>query len=73
MRRTMTILLGIVVTLWNAGGIGRAEDSAKPNIPAIQGDAICWFNFNAYNRAIIAHETPNTDGIANRGMLVADG
>jgi arylsulfatase A-like enzyme len=72
MRRVTTILLGVVVAFCSLGGIGHAEDGARPNILVIWGDDIGWFNLSAYNRGMMGYKTPNIDGIANQGMLFTD-
>jgi arylsulfatase len=44
----------------------------KPNILAIWGDDVGWFNISAYNRGMMGYQTPNIDRIANEGMLFTD-
>src|ERR1700674_5633782 len=56
MRGTMTILFGIVVTLWSWGDVGRAGDSARPNILAIRGDDIGRFDVNACDRGMMGRK-----------------
>ena len=45
---------------------------AQPNIVAIMGDDIGWFNIGAYHRGIMAGKTPNLDRLASEGMLFTD-
>jgi arylsulfatase len=44
----------------------------KPNILIIWGDDIGVFNVGAYNRGMMAYDTPNIDSIANGGILFTD-
>jgi arylsulfatase len=46
--------------------------TGQPNIIAIMGDDIGWFNIGAYNRGIMAGRTPNLDKLAAEGMLFTD-
>ena len=46
-----------------------AQTSSKPNIVVIMGDDIGWFNIGAYNRGMMAGQTPNLDKLASEGML----
>jgi len=47
-------------------------ESSKPNILAIMGDDIGWFNIGAYHRGIMASRTPNLDKLASEGALLTD-
>jgi arylsulfatase A-like enzyme len=49
-----------------------SSDTSKPNIIAIFGDDIGWFNIGAYHRGIMAGKTPNLDRLASEGMLFTD-
>ena len=49
----------------------RAQNQ-KPNIIAIMGDDIGWFNIGAYHRGIMAGRTPNLDQLASEGMMFTD-
>jgi len=49
-----------------------AQEAPKPNIVAIMGDDIGWFNIGAYHRGIMAGTTPNLDKLAAEGMLFTD-
>ncbi len=50
--------------------VSAAQD--KPNILIIWGDDIGWNNVSAYNRGMMAYDTPNIDSIANDGILFTD-
>ena len=40
-------------------------NKAKPNVLAIWGDDIGYYNLSAYNQGMMGYETPNIDRIAN--------
>lgn len=44
----------------------------KPNILAIFGDDIGYWNISAYNQGMMGYQTPNIDRIANEGALFTD-
>src|SRR5262245_43309058 len=44
----------------------------KPNIVAIMGDDIGWFNLSCYHGGIMASRTPNLDRLASQGMRFTD-
>ncbi|MDW1811628.1 sulfatase-like hydrolase/transferase, partial [Vibrio sp. Vb2362] len=44
----------------------------KPNILAIFGDDIGYWNISAYNQGMMSYKTPNIDRIANEGALFTD-
>ncbi|GLT13698.1 arylsulfatase [Vibrio algivorus] len=44
----------------------------KPNILAIFGDDIGYWNISAYNQGMMGYKTPNIDRIANEGALFTD-
>ena len=44
----------------------------QPNIVAIMGDDVGWFNIGAYHRGMMAGRTPNLDRLAAEGMLFTD-
>ena len=44
----------------------------QPNIIAIMGDDIGWFNIGAYHQGIMAGKTPNLDRLASEGMRFTD-
>ena len=45
---------------------------SQPNIIAIMGDDIGWFNIGAYHQGIMAGRTPNLDRMASEGMRFTD-
>ncbi|WP_234879818.1 sulfatase-like hydrolase/transferase [Aeromonas veronii] len=51
---------------------GSATAAAKPNILAIMGDDIGYWNISAYNQGMMGYQTPNLDRIANEGALFTD-
>src|SRR5262249_37913346 len=44
----------------------------KPNILAIMGDDIGYWNISAYNRGMMGYRTPNIDRIASEGAIFTD-
>ena len=50
----------------------QTSTQGKPNIIAIMGDDIGWFNIGAYHRGIMAGRTPNLDQLASEGMMFTD-
>jgi arylsulfatase len=44
----------------------------QPNIIAIMGDDIGWFNIGAYHQGMMASRTPNLDRLAAEGMRFTD-
>ena len=44
----------------------------KPNILAIMGDDIGWFNPSIYHRGMMGYRTPNIDRIGNEGAMFTD-
>ena len=46
-----------------------AQDQKKPNILVIWGDDIGHDNISAYNRGMLAYNTPNIDRLAKEGAL----
>ncbi len=47
-------------------------DSSRPNVLAIWGDDIGYYNISAYNLGVMGYQTPNIDRIANEGGLFTD-
>jgi arylsulfatase len=45
---------------------------SAPNIVAIMGDDIGWFNIGAYHQGMMAARTPNLDRLAAEGMRFTD-
>ncbi len=60
----------VCVGLLLFSAVSAAQD--KPNILIIWGDDIGWNNVGAYNRGMMAYDTPNIDSIANDGMMFTD-
>jgi arylsulfatase A-like enzyme len=46
--------------------------TTQPNIIAIMGDDIGWFNIGAYHQGMMAGRTPNLDRLAAEGMRFTD-
>jgi len=44
----------------------------KPNILAIFGDDIGWFNLSIYNHGVMGYKTPNLDRIGKEGGMFTD-
>lgn len=51
---------------------GAAAAADKPNILAIFGDDVGYWNISAYNQGMMGYQTPNIDRIANEGALFTD-
>ena len=51
---------------------GSAAAAAKPNILAIMGDDIGYWNISAYNQGKMGYQTPNLDRIASEGAVFTD-
>ena len=51
---------------------GSAAAAAKPNILAIMGDDIGYWNISAYNQGMMGYQTPNLERIANEGAIFTD-
>ena len=49
-----------------------AQQQQKPNIIAIMGDDIGWFNIGVYDQGMMAGRTPNLDQLAAEGMRFTD-
>lgn len=49
-----------------------AMAAAQPNILAIFGDDVGYWNISAYNQGMMGYKTPNIDRIANEGALFTD-
>jgi len=64
-------LLSPLVCLALLIGPVTAEEN-KPNILAIMGDDIGYWNISAYNRGMMGYRTPNIDRIANEGAIFTD-
>ncbi|PMH42218.1 arylsulfatase [Vibrio sp. 10N.286.49.B3] len=51
---------------------GAVNAADKPNILAIFGDDVGYWNISAYNQGMMGYDTPNIDRIANEGALFTD-
>ncbi|MCP3701245.1 MAG: sulfatase-like hydrolase/transferase, partial [Aliivibrio sp.] len=51
---------------------GTVMAASQPNILAIFGDDVGYWNISAYNQGMMGYETPNIDRIANEGALFTD-
>ena len=60
------------VALLSSTSMVHAQEQAKPNILAIMGDDVGWFNIGAYHRGIMSGKTPNLDKLASEGMMFTD-
>jgi arylsulfatase A-like enzyme len=61
-------LFATLVAVSGASSPGSAQQQPqRPNIVAIMGDDIGWFNIGAYHRGIMAGRTPNLDQLASEG------
>jgi arylsulfatase len=47
-------------------------DKERPNVLAIWGDDIGYYNISAYNQGMMGYQTPNIDRIAKEGGLFTD-
>src|SRR5262245_58384220 len=70
-RSLLSCSLAVVAALTCAPTTSHAADK-KPNILAIMGDDIGWFNIGAYHRGIMSGKTPNLDKLAADGMMFTD-
>jgi arylsulfatase len=48
------------------------QQQRRPNILAIMGDDVGWFNVGAYHQGIMSGKTPNLDRLASEGMRFTD-
>lgn len=55
-------------------GAARAAEALteKPNVLAIFGDDIGWFNLSIYNHGTMGYQTPNLDRIGKEGAMFTD-
>src|SRR5262249_16418543 len=63
------LALGFIAVGTTAPAVAQEK---KPNILAIMGDDIGWFNVGAYHRGIMSGKTPNLDKLAAQGMMFTD-
>jgi arylsulfatase len=68
-----TTYLGLVAVLASMmmSTLASAQQQ-KPNILAIMGDDIGYWNISTYNRGMMGYHTPNIDRIANEGAVFTD-
>ncbi len=62
----------IGAALLSSTAMVQAQEQPKPNILAIMGDDVGWFNIGAYHRGIMSGKTPNLDKLASEGMMFTD-
>jgi arylsulfatase A-like enzyme len=55
-----------------SASLASAQDGDPPNILAIMGDDIGWYNTSAYNDGMMGYRTPNIDSIAEEGIRFTD-
>jgi len=69
-----SIALGIPALFFSmmAASPQATAQQQRPNIVAIMGDDIGWFNIGAYHRGMMAGRTPNLDQLASEGMMFTD-
>ena len=48
------------------------QQQRRPNILAIMGDDVGWFNVGAYHQGIMSGKTPNLDRLTSEGMRFTD-
>jgi len=64
--------VALIAGLASLSVVDARAQNQKPNIIAIMGDDIGWFNIGAYHRGIMAGRTPNLDQLASEGMMFTD-
>ncbi|GAA5315356.1 MAG: arylsulfatase [Candidatus Pelagadaptatus aseana] len=70
--RSLTVVLGVIVGLVASTAALATTNKSKPNILAIWGDDIGFYNLSAINHGMMGYQTPNIDRIANEGALFTD-
>ena len=65
-------LIVLCTTTTMAAVPASAQQQQRPNIIAIMGDDIGWFNIGVYNQGMMAGRTPNLDQLAAEGMRFTD-
>ena len=63
-RKISKIAFGLGMVAASTAALATTDES-RPNILAIWGDDIGYFNISAYNHGIMGYQTPNIDRIAN--------
>ncbi len=71
MRRS-TSLFAVVAVMAVIAASQATLASAKPNVLAIWGDDIGWFNLSIHNFGIMGYTTPNLDRIGKEGGMFTD-
>jgi arylsulfatase A-like enzyme len=69
-RSTLIVFTILASLAWLAGPA--VAQPQKPNILAIMGDDVGWFNIGAYHQSIMSGKTPNLDKLAAQGMRFTD-
>jgi len=72
MKPTFSRRITTLITLLVIANFSPVFAADKPNILIIWGDDIGVFNVGAYNRGMMAYNTPNIDSIASDGILFTD-
>jgi len=71
--KAMTAVAAVLALSFTVGAPAPAvAQQNKPNILAIMGDDIGWFNIGAYHQGIMSGKTPNLDKLAAQGMRFTD-
>src|SRR5262249_26474925 len=71
--KAMTAVAAVLALSFTVGAPAPAvAQQNKPNILAIMGDDIGWFNIGAYHQGIMSGKTPNLDKVAAQGMRFTD-
>ncbi|UJF18353.1 arylsulfatase [Vibrio sp. SS-MA-C1-2] len=71
MKSLSKVAVGVGLVLSSHAAIA-AQDTTRPNILAIFGDDVGYYNISAYNQGMMGYKTPNIDRIANEGALFTD-
>ena len=64
--------VALIAGLASLSVVDARAQNQKPNIIAIMGDDIGWFNIGAYHQGIMSGKTPNLDKLAADGMRFTD-
>ena len=75
-RKTVVRVMVVALFLAAASGAALAQQNeaatSAPNILAIMGDDIGYWNLSTYNQGMMGYRTPNIDSIANEGIKFTD-